>query len=152
MTNPTPNVSVVRPVDAAVERVKLILFRPFDFGKWMAIGFCAWLATLGEGGSSFNNFNQSSSPGKVDLSQTYDQARDYVIGNLAWIIPLAAFLLVFILALVAVLAWLTSRGRFMFLHCVALNRDEVSVPWRKYASQEKIDAFHPSFASSSSNA
>src|SRR5262249_4267467 len=28
-----------------------------------------------------------------------------------------------------------SRGQFMFLHCVALDRAEVAVPWRKYSRE-----------------
>ena len=31
------------------------------------------------------------------------------------------------------LLWLSSRGRFMFLHCVALNKAEVVVPWHRFA-------------------
>ncbi len=38
------HISVVDPVIPAIERVKTILFRPFDLGKWFVIGFCAWLA------------------------------------------------------------------------------------------------------------
>jgi hypothetical protein len=32
-----------------------------------------------------------------------------------------------------VLCWLNSRGKFMFLHCVAGNKAEVKVPWQKFA-------------------
>jgi hypothetical protein len=31
------------------------------------------------------------------------------------------------------IAWLNSRGRFMFLHCVAENKSEVKVPWHKFS-------------------
>jgi hypothetical protein len=31
--------------------------------------------------------------------------------------------------------WLSSRGRFMFLHCVALDKAEVAVPWNKFARE-----------------
>ncbi len=34
----------------------------------------------------------------------------------------------FQLALWVLVVWLSSRGRFKFLHCVALNRAEVQVP------------------------
>ena len=44
------NVSVIDPIGPAIERVKVMLFRPFDFGRWFIIGFCAWLAYLGNGG------------------------------------------------------------------------------------------------------
>jgi hypothetical protein len=42
--------SVTLPVGQAMDRVKKVLFQPFDFGRWLVIGFCAWLAYLGEGG------------------------------------------------------------------------------------------------------
>ena len=37
------------------------------------------------------------------------------------------------LILWVVFTWLNSRGKFMYLHCVALNRAEVEVPWKKFA-------------------
>jgi hypothetical protein len=42
---------------------------------------------------------------------------------------------VFIVVLCIVLTWLRSRGKFMFLHCVALNRAEIGVPWTTYSQQ-----------------
>ena len=41
-------ISVAEPVAPALERVKQMLFKPFDLAKWITIGFCAWLAELGE--------------------------------------------------------------------------------------------------------
>ena len=38
----------------AIDRRKRLLFRPFDLGKWFTIGFCAWLAQLGEAGFNMN--------------------------------------------------------------------------------------------------
>jgi len=32
-------------------------------------------------------------------------------------------------------AWLNSRGKFMFLHCVATNKAQVKVPWHKFRQQ-----------------
>ncbi|HWB59674.1 MAG TPA: hypothetical protein VG733_09280, partial [Chthoniobacteraceae bacterium] len=54
------HVSVTEPVGLAIERVKQVLFRPFDFGKWITIGFCAWLASLGGGGGGGGGFNFNS--------------------------------------------------------------------------------------------
>ena len=31
-----------------------------------------------------------------------------------------------------IFAWLSSRGRFMFLHCVALNKAQIKVPWTQF--------------------
>ena len=41
-------ISVIDPVSPAIERTKLVLFQPFDLGKWFKLGFCAFLATLGD--------------------------------------------------------------------------------------------------------
>ncbi len=131
-------ISVVEPVSPALERVKQMLFHPFDAGKWFVIGFCAWLARLGEsgGGGSYggNNFNSASHPSAESFRDFIDKARDFTLHNLYWIVPLAAFLLLFFLALWLVLLWLNSRGKFMFLHCVALDKAEVVEPWNRFAA------------------
>jgi hypothetical protein len=132
-------INVVEPVSPALEHVKRMLFRPFDLGKWFIIGFCAWLACLGEAGSGFSggnyNFGNHSEHTGADLRHVLDQAKDYLLNNLDWIIPLAAFLIVVILGLGLLFLWLNSRGKFMFLHCVALNRAEVTEPWNKFATE-----------------
>ncbi len=129
------NVSVVDPINAAIERVKHMLFRPFDLAKWMTIGFCAWLATLGEGGYG-GNFNVPSSEhsGK-SLHQEIEQAKAFVMSNLNWIIPLVVVMVIIGFVLGVLMLWLNSRGKFMFLHCVALNVAEVKVPWNKFKTQ-----------------
>jgi hypothetical protein len=127
-----PAISVIQPVSQAVERVKQVLFRPFDLARWFVIGFGAWLAGLGQGGGYNFNFNPGRAQ-QVDLPGTVERARDYVSDNLFWIAPLAAVIVLLVLALWIVLLWLSSRGRFMFLHCVALNRAEVAVPWSRFA-------------------
>ena len=66
---------------------------------------------------------------------SYDQARDFVLHNLHWIIPAVIALTLVGFALWVVFTWLNSRGKFMFLHCVALNKAEVVLPWDKYAAQ-----------------
>ena len=37
------HVSVTLPISPAMDRVKRLLFQPFDLGKWFMIGFGAWL-------------------------------------------------------------------------------------------------------------
>lgn len=131
---PTP-IGVTEPIMPAYERVKQMLFKPFDLGKWFTIGFCAWLATLGESGG-FNtgyNYNTGRNHPTESFQHFYFQARDYVRENFYWIIPTAIVLALLSLALWVTLVWLSSRGKFMFLHCVALNAAEVQVPWQKYA-------------------
>jgi len=126
-------VSVVEPVGPAIERVKTVLFRPFDLGKWLVIGFAAWLAELGN--KRFNvNYRTGGGPdgGPGDLRDVYHQAETYFLDNLGWIIPLATVVFVVIVGLWLLLTWLSSRGRFAFLYCVAQNKGEFLNPWRQY--------------------
>lgn len=143
MTATPREINVVEPVSPALERVKMMLFKPFDPGKWFTIGFCAWLASLGEGGggggfnsgfnNSFNNRNSGSGGSAGDsLRHGYHQARDYVMNNLDWIIPAAAAAMILLLAMWVLILWLSSRGRFMFVQCVALDKAEVGEPWNRF--------------------
>ncbi|MDH4241668.1 MAG: hypothetical protein OEW48_19080 [Phycisphaerae bacterium] len=134
MTLQENQISVIDPISPAIERVKTILFRPFDLGKWFVIGFCAWLAYLGEGGGPNFNFGgqQWNEP---QIQESLHHGKEVVVNNLYWILPLVIIGVLLIIALIVLLTWLSSRGRFMFLHCVALNKAEVVVPWHKFRKQ-----------------
>ena len=123
------NISVIDPLRPAFERVKVILFKPFDLGKWFVIGFCAWLAGLGEGlgGGGGSRWQRGG-----DLRQAGQQAKEFILENLAWLVPVAIIILLVIIGLWILFTWISSRGQFMFLHCVAQNKAEVKVPWSKF--------------------
>ena len=137
-SQPPREISVTEPVSHAYEHMKRMLFQPFDLGKWFAIGFCAWLAGLGESGGSggnfgnFNSFNHQAQP-LTEIRHYYELAQVYVLANLTWLVPVVSAVLVLMLSLGVLILWLNSRGKFMFLHCVALNRAEIELPWEKYA-------------------
>jgi hypothetical protein len=136
-TNPLPEISVAAPVGQAFDRVKRVLFQPFDLGKWFIIGFGAWLAQLGEQGFHAN-YNFGWDPGRHgggNLQREFEHAEDFVLANLGWLVPLVAALVVVVLALGLLFLWLSSRGKFLFLHCVALDRAEVAAPWHKFARE-----------------
>jgi hypothetical protein len=131
-----PSVSVTAPVELAMERTRQILFRPFDFSKWIAIGFCAWLAYLGQGGFNYNrNYHRTTSSHGTFNSSSFAPVRAYWQNNQTWIVPLAIGVFIVVLALVVLMVWLQSRGSFMLLHCVAHNRGEVAIPWTKFARE-----------------
>jgi hypothetical protein len=140
LSHPAREISVTAIIEPALDRVKRMLFKPFDLGKWFTIGFCAWLAGLGEsGGGSGFNWNSGGShrvnghSGGEQFRHFYFQARDYVMANIGWLLPLVVVVVVLGLVLWLVFLWLNCRGKFMFLHCVALDKAEVEAPWRKYA-------------------
>jgi len=107
------------------------------------VGFCAWLAELGHtGGGMSGNFGQgvpqkSSNAGAIaeQLRHFEHQAREYIAANLYWLIPTAVAVALTSLALMALVMWLSSRGKFMLLHNVALNSAEVTAPWNEYGRE-----------------
>ena len=134
MVTPTtpPTLDVIAPISLAIRRVKTVLFAPFDLSKWLAVGFCAWLAWLGEGWSGANfNLPSRHRVQRGDLEGLGHFLRE----NLTWLVPLAVFVGLFGLAVWLLFTWLSSRGRFMFLNSVARNSSEIANPWRNYSRQ-----------------
>ena len=126
----------------------LVSSRPFQLARWLPIAFCAWLAGLGEAGTAgyragvpfppsaqpvHPGFPFSPAAGPGGAAEWWQQVRGELLENLYWIVPLAVALCCVILILTLLLVWLSCRGQFMFLHCVALDRAEVAVPWRQHA-------------------
>lgn len=134
MPEPSIHVSVIAPLTPAIQRVKQLLFSPFDLGTWFVLGFCVWLAELGQfrggGGTGFRFGDHRG----ASLEEIFTRARDYVMDNLGWIIPLASVLFLIGVAVWLVLTWISSRGQFMLVHDVVHRRAEIAVPWTQYSS------------------
>ncbi len=127
------NIGVIDPVAPAIERVKVILFKPFDLKKWFVIGFCAWLAYLGKGGGGGGGGHGGGRGGQPgDIKEALIRAKELIMDNLYWIVP--ALIVIFAVGIFIwlIFTWLSSRGQFMFLHCVAQNKAEVKNPWHKF--------------------
>lgn len=136
--NPEPLASrsgpgVVSPLSAAWEHTLRLLFRPFDPARWLAIGFTAWLASLGNG-SLGSGVQGSKSKGKASFDPVFliDEARDWIQDNWTWLIPVVMAAVVLGLALYLLMLWLSSRGEFQFFHNVSTGRAEVVAPWHAY--------------------
>ncbi len=139
MTPQESKISVIDPISPAIEGVKTILFQPFVLRRWFIIGFCAWLAFLGSGGGGGGgpnfNFPGGQQRHEPQIQEALQHAKEVVVNNLYWILPVVIIVALLIIGLLVLFTWLSSRGRFMFLHCVALNKAEVKVPWHKYRHQ-----------------
>lgn len=112
--------------------MKKALFQPFDLGKWFTIGFTAFLAGLmdGGGGGGGNSSRYSSRYKSEDLFDFFNfpnVASEWLANHpvLATLIFIGVGLLV---VLLIVFLWLSSRGKFMFLHNVVHNKAEVVAP------------------------
>ncbi len=135
--------AVMDSLAAAWERMVTILFRPFDLGKWFALGFTAWLATLGENGGRFNfpsgggggdpHGKHSSAP--CGPAEMMTQAMEWCRGHLTLIIGCAAALFLLVVVLSVALCWLNSRGRFMFLDNIARNDKRIAEPWSEFRAE-----------------
>ncbi len=129
------NIEYVEPLSRGWNRMKKALFRPFDLRKWFVVGFTAFLAGLTDwhGG----NGTGGRSGGRVDwdaIMRFPEEASDWLLAH-----PTLAILIGFgvvILAIIAVICiWLSSRGKFMFLDNVVLDRALIAQPWREYAAE-----------------
>ena len=125
------NIQYFAPLSRAWNRMKKILFQPFDLGKWFALGFSAFLAGLLDyhGGGE-----KRSSGGHFDLHDFFslpDQAREWLDANPDWF-SLILIIIVAVILLILLLTWLSSRGKFMFLDNVIHNRSNIAKPWTEF--------------------
>jgi hypothetical protein len=128
-------VSVVDPASRAIDRTRQILFEPFDFGKWLTLGFCAFLAHLGEGGGGSVNFpggggGPGGGPGGggAEVQEFIDWLKD----NLEVVIAVVTSVFLVGCLLSLLILWLNSRGKFMLIDGIVHNRGAVKAPWREY--------------------
>jgi hypothetical protein len=105
-----PTISVIEPIGPAFEKVKTTY--------------------LGKGSGGGNGGGRGG--GSSEAREAFGGAKVFVLENLAWIIPVALIGVMLIIVVWLALTWLSSRGRFMFLHCVAENKAEVKIPWTKF--------------------
>ncbi len=117
--------SVIDAIGDAFRRMARILFQPFHIQKWFVLGFCAWLANLGEGGGFSGRVSGSGGPDVGPVGPWFEE-------HMAAIILIAVAVVVVLLALGVLVLWLSARGKFMFLDGVVHNRGAVVEPWRRY--------------------
>jgi hypothetical protein len=127
MNGTGPEIQIFKPVGEAFELMKKILFQPFELKKWFIIGFAAWLANLGGGGSFNYPYNEREKAHK--LNETIGQIPHPVL------ITGICVLVVVVLVLVVLFAWLRARGRFMFIDCIAKNHGAIAAPWREFRKE-----------------
>lgn len=136
-----PPIEYVKPTSRAMGRMTTILFRPFDLGKWFALGFSAWLASFLSSNSSTSGGGSGSGEGIGEgtdgesIEEALQPVFDYIRDNLDWILPTAIAVVVILTALTLVLLWIGSRGKFMFLDNVVHNRSLISVPWARFSRE-----------------
>lgn len=132
----TDRIEYIAPTMRAFAGMKGILFRPFAPGKWFVLGFSAWLATIGEGGSggNFQSYESSGTDEPGSFSEFLQSAAAWLRENLAMALTVG-ILVALVLAVVAIaLLWVRSRGKFLFLDNVLHDRTLIAEPWKRFRS------------------
>ena len=130
--------SAVEAIGPAFSHMTKVCFKPFNMGKWFVMGFCAFLATLGEGGGVLNNVQNlgrgGGGPGRLGGVAPVD-VWAWISANMSWLLPVAIAGLIFLIGLWIEIIFLKARGTFMLLDNVVEDRAAVKEPWRKYREQ-----------------
>jgi hypothetical protein len=135
------NPSATEAMNGAIERARALLF-PARLEKWLALGFIAFLAGLGESGGSYS-FRWPFPGGSPPSGSPKSTAPEKIFGEswrdaLAWagehtglVIALGSGMLLLGVALAVLLIWLSSRGKLMFVESVIHDRYQVKEPWER---------------------
>lgn len=128
MNGAAPKIEIIAPFQTAFEWMKAVLFRPFDFGKWLTIAFAAFLA--GRWGGF--NYKATSRLGGGDWKYRVTRHGDLGFDFTPWIIAAAIGIFLIALVLGTIWLWVSSRGKFIFTDCVVKNRGAIGEPWREF--------------------
>jgi len=131
MNGTKPKIEIFKPFGEAFELMKKVLFKPFEFKKWLVIGFAAFIAGhFGGGGFNFPlrgkkfPFEPSQAASVPNLEQWKP-----------WLpIAIPAFVIL-VLLLILLFLWLKARGNFVFTDCIVCNRGTIVNPWREYRKE-----------------
>lgn len=128
------NITYWNAVGAAWDRMKLILFQPFNIEKWFVMGFAAWIAGLSSGGGGGGG-GSGAHGGPNGNHLNGDRFAEFWHTYGALILTIGTIVFMIILVISLVMAWLHARGRFIFLDNLIYNRAAIVEPWKKYRKQ-----------------
>ncbi|MHB1455955.1 MAG: DUF7544 domain-containing protein [Armatimonadota bacterium] len=104
-----------------------ILFKPFIFKKWLALGFVAMLAGFGGGGSGGGNSGSNGS----NIGRSVDRMSSDIgafLHQYLWLILLGVSLLI---ALGFLFTWLASIFKFVYTDQLVRNSMEIKEPFAR---------------------
>lgn len=129
-------IEYMAPLRRAWNHAREMLFRPFNVGTWLVVGFSAWLANLMDGGGGGGGFPRPRPGMRWQMSDVAGPIRD----AWSWIThhPHLAALIggaaVVGITVALLLLWISSRAKFVFLDNVMNRRGHIAEPWRRFRS------------------
>ena len=130
MNGTAQQIQIIPPFQAAFEWMKTMLFRPFDFGKWLTVAFAAFIAGNMGGGGSFSRLGRLGNGDWKYRSHTYGNGPHWDATPLIVASVIAIILVVLVLSVVWM--WVSARGKFIFTDCIVKNRGAIGEPWKEY--------------------
>jgi hypothetical protein len=133
-------VSVLAAAERALQETQRRLF-PIRGERWLALGFVAFLDQCGTGGGGSANFTNPGGGGRgeggggAEIREGLSRALGYLSSHIVVVMVLVAAVLVFGLAVAALILWLRSRATFMYIDNVETGRADVKRPWREHAGR-----------------
>lgn len=133
-----PHMDVTGSLSLAWDRMKLVLFQPFNIMTWLAIGLMVFMEMLGQpSGGNFNipDTGSGGSPGggvrsPADVADVIDEFFVKVSDNIELVLGIGIPVLGLVIGLYLLFLWLSSRGMLMFVRAVARNDARVGDNWR----------------------
>ena len=127
------NIAFFEPLNRSWERMKHILWQPFNLSKGLVLGFSAWLAGLADsaGGGGWKwMMDENDFPGRHNLHSNGD-AFQSAGEALIWL-PIIVVVIMAVAAILLLVVWLSSRAKFIYLDNVIHNRAQIVEPWHRF--------------------
>jgi hypothetical protein len=125
-------IAFFEPLSRAWERMKHILWRPFDLAKWLVLGFSCWLAGLADsaGGGGWKWIvDENDFPGRNNIYSGHGSFEE-LGGALIWL-PLIFIVIMAVAAILLLILWLSSRAKLIYLDNVVHSRAQIVEPWNR---------------------
>ncbi len=124
-------ISAADSISPAIQRTRAFLFRPFRLGTYLKLCLVAVLTEGSGGGGGSGNFNPGRWPHQRSTHAVTSFPSHLPALHGDWIALLVALVLVFIVVGL-VIAWLITRLRFAYFHCLITNSPWISPGWHLY--------------------
>lgn len=127
-------IGFLAPLGRAFERMKHILWRPFDLATWLVLGFAAWLAGLadsaGGGGWKLLSGDEDLPFAGGDWGGWGADAWRELGASMFWL-PLIFVLVMAVATILVLVLWVSSRAKLIFLDNVVQGRAAIVEPWHR---------------------